>query len=265
MYIYLLLYLNMKTSPQLTATGRCTLKIMGGGKWLFSIRKPFLLLIFLISSAISLNAQNKVIDHLKFRLNITYNDSVKASILDSLSMYNMFFYHGADSTFSYCQEYINKAIQLPDKKYLILAYARLSFFYSNVGQYRESLSTALKGLNLSEQYHNQDYLSALYYDLAWCYVDLNDNTDGLKNALDGIGYLKQNKDPFFDQALHLYGLTGFCYQNLGKNDSAVFYYKKMSSMVPASKELETLRKLLTTTIGPVTIYLLPNNINKRIC
>jgi two-component system NtrC family sensor kinase len=199
--------------------------------------KRFLLTIFLITSAIMLFAQNATINRLKYRLHAATDDSVKASILDSLSMYNLFFYHGADSTFSYCQEYINKAIQLPDKKYLILAYARLSFYYSNVGQYKESLSTALKGLNLSEQYHNKDYLSALYYDLTWCYFDLNDNSEALKNALRGISYLKQNKDPFFDQALHLYGITGFCYQNLGKTDDAVFYYKKMSSAVPSSKEL----------------------------
>jgi two-component system NtrC family sensor kinase len=199
--------------------------------------KRFLLTIFLVTSAIVLFAQNATINKLKYRLHTATDDSVKASILDSLSMYNMFFYHGSDSTFKYCQEYINKAIQLPDKKYLILAYARLSFFYSNVGQYRESLSTALKGLNLSEQYHNQDYLSALYYDLTWSYIELNYTSEALKNALYGISHLKQNKDPFFDQALHLYGIAGLCYENLGKADSAVFYYKKMDAVLSTSKEL----------------------------
>ncbi len=199
--------------------------------------KRFLLTIFLVTSAMVLFAQNATINKLKYRLHTATDDSVKVSILDSLSMYNMFFYHGADSTFSYCQEYINKAIQLPDKKQLILAYARLSFFYSNVGQYKESLSAALKSLNLSEQYHNRDYLSSIYYDLTWAYINLNDNKEALKNALHGISYLKQNKDPFFDQALHLYGITGLCYQNIGKADSAVFYYEKMGSVVSASKEL----------------------------
>ena len=199
--------------------------------------KRFLLTIFLITSAMLLFAQNATINRLKYRLRTATNDSVKVSILDSLSMYNMFFYHGADSTFSYCHEYINKAFQLPDKKYFILAYARLSFCYNNVTQYKETLSTALKTLNLAEQYHNQDYLSAIYYDLTWAYLNLNDNREALKNALRGISYLKRNKDPFFDQALHLYGITGLCYQNLGKGDSALFYYKKMGSLVPASKEL----------------------------
>jgi signal transduction histidine kinase len=199
--------------------------------------KRFLLTIFLITPAIVLFAQNATINKLKYRLHTAINDSARVSILDSLSMYNMFFYHGSDSTLNYCNQYINKAFQLPDKKYLVLGYARLSFYYSNVTQYKESLSAALKGLNLAEQYHNQDYLSAIYYDLTWAYLNLNDNKEALKNALHGISYLKQNKDPFFDQALHLYGITGLCYQNLGKADSAFVYYKKMNSVVSTSKEL----------------------------
>src|ERR1700744_2306491 len=199
--------------------------------------KRFFLTIFLVTFAIGLFAQNATINRLKNRLHAATTDSARVEILDSLSMYNMFFYHGADSTLSYCHQYINKAIQLPDKKYLILAYARLSFFYNNITQYKETLSTALKALNLSEQYHNQDYLSAIYYDLAWAYLNLNDNKEALKNALLGISYLKQNKDPFFDQALHLYGITGACYQDLGKADSALLYYKKMDAVLPVSKEL----------------------------
>jgi two-component system NtrC family sensor kinase len=197
--------------------------------------KRFLLTICLVTLVMVLFAQNATLNRLKYRLHTATDDSVKASILDSLSMYDMFFYN-SDSTLSYCQQYINKAFQLPGKKYLILAYARLSFYYSNIAQYKEALSTALKGLNLSEQYNNQDYLSALYYDLTICYQNLNDNQEALKDALIGINYLKQSKDPFFDQALHLYGSAGTCYQYVGKADSAVFYYKKMNPEVSVSKE-----------------------------
>ncbi len=199
--------------------------------------KRFLITIFLVVSAIGVYAQNATINKLKLRLHAAKNDSTKLLILDSLSMYNMFFYHGSDSTLNYCNDYINTAFRLPDKKYIILAYSRLSFYYSNVAQYKESLSAALKGLNLAEQYHNRDYLSALYYDLTWAYSSLNDNTEALKNARRGISYLRRDKDPFFDEALHLYGITGLCYQDLGKADSAVFYYRKMNSVVSASKEL----------------------------
>ena len=199
--------------------------------------KRILLTIFLVTAVIALFAQNATLNRLKNRLHAATDDSVRVKVLDSLSMYNMFFYHGADSTFKYCQDYINTAIQLPEKKYLILAYARLGFYYFTVSQYKESLSAALKGLNLAEQYNNQDYRSALYYDLTWCYENLNETKQALRYAFLGIHYLKQNKDPFFDQAVHLYGLTGLCYQDLGKADSALFYYKKMGAAATTSKEL----------------------------
>src|ERR1700753_2196913 len=106
--------------------------------------KRLFLTILIALATITLFAQNATINRLKNEIHAATTDSVKLSKLDSLSMYNMFFYHGADSTFKYCQEYINKAIQLPDKKYLMLAYARLSFYYNNITQYKETLSTALK-------------------------------------------------------------------------------------------------------------------------
>ena len=110
--------------------------------------------------------QNETIDRLRQKLSTELTDTGKCQVLDSLSMYNMFFNHVSDSTFSYCNEYINVAFRIPDKKYLALAYARLSFYYNNTGKYKEALNMALKGLNLSDQYHIRDYLSALYYDIA---------------------------------------------------------------------------------------------------
>jgi tetratricopeptide (TPR) repeat protein len=56
------------------------------------------------------------------------------------------------------------------------------------------------------------------------------------NALRGISNLPFNKDPFFDQALHLYGIIGNIYLDARKADSALFYYKKMDAIVAVSKE-----------------------------
>jgi signal transduction histidine kinase len=163
-------------------------------------------------------------------------DSAKLSVLDSLSMYNMFFYHKPDSTFYYCNDYINKAFQAGDKKHLALAYARLSFYYTNTGQIKESLSAALKGMDIAQQYHIKEYLSALDYDLAWSYGNLGDEPQALKSAFNGVAALKENKDPFFDQALHLYGMIGFTYSNMNKLDSAAKYLKKMDLLAISSKE-----------------------------
>jgi hypothetical protein len=148
----------------------------------------------------------------------------------------MFFSPQSDSTFYYCNQYISQAVQLADKRYLILSYARLSFYYTCTGQYKESLSAGLKGLDLSEKHHNEDYLSALYYDLTWSYNNLGEPREGLKSGLTGVTYLKQNKDRFFDQRLHLYGLIAYSYTNLDENGFALLYLKKMSGVALTSKE-----------------------------
>ena len=198
--------------------------------------KRLLFILFIVTSAIYCQSQNSTINRLKTKLINTNNKYIKASVLDSLSMYNMFFNHKSDSTFYYCNESIKLAVQLQDKRPLILSYARLSFYYNNTGQYKECLGAALKGLDLSDKYHVEDYLSALYYDLTWAYNNLGEPREALKSGFKGVAYLKQNKDPFFDQRLHLYGLIAYSYTNLIKNDSAVRYLRKMDTVAATSTE-----------------------------
>ena len=146
--------------------------------------KRILLIGFLLLSVLASRAQNITIERLKNKLALAKSDTSRCMILDSLSMYNMFFNNRSDSTLSYCNEYINTAFKIPDKKYLILAYGRLSFYYNNTGLYKESLSMALKGLDLAEQYHIQDYLSVLYYDLSWFYLNSDDFKEGLVSVFE---------------------------------------------------------------------------------
>ena len=199
--------------------------------------KCSVILFSLFLSVLTISAQNTTIRRLRNKLESEISDTGRCKILDSLSMYNMFFNNRSDSTLSYCNEYINTAFLIPDKKYLVLAYARISFYYNNTGQYKESLSMTLKGLDLAEQYHVQDYMSVLYYDLSWFYSNSDNFKEGLKSALKGIAFLKFNKDPFFNQALHLYGITGEFYLDNNKEDSALFYYHRMDSISAASTEL----------------------------
>ena len=182
------------------------------------------------------SAQNPTIERLQSKLGSNIPDSTRCQILDSLSMYTMFFTPRFDSTFGYCEKGINTAFPLPDKKYLILAYARLSFYYSNAALYKECLDVTYKGLDLAEQYHVPDYLSVLYYDLGWFYISINNYPEALAPVLKGISYLKFNKDPFFDQALHLYGMAGEIYQGMNKEDSALYYYRRMDSVAGISAE-----------------------------
>ncbi len=198
--------------------------------------KQSIFIILILLNINSVMSQNLTISRLRNKLRTDMTDSAKCMTLDSLSMYNMFFNDKEDSTFYYCNEYINTAFAIPDKKYLALAYARLSFYYNNTGRYKETLEMALKGLDLSERYHIKDYLSALYYDLAWVYSNLDDYREALNNSLRGLANLAFNKDPFFDQALHLYGIIGQIYLEKNNEDSALFYYKKMDAVAAASKE-----------------------------
>jgi two-component system NtrC family sensor kinase len=199
--------------------------------------KRYTIIFFVFISILTVSAQNTTIERLRIKLGSEISDTSRCKTFDSLSMFNMFFTDRSDSTLNYCNEYVKTAFQIPDKKYLILAYARLSFYFNNIGQYKESLNTAFKGLDLSEQYHIQDYLSVLYYNLSWFYLNSNDSKEGLASALKGIAFLKFNKDPFFDQALHLYGITGNLYLNLNKMDSALIYYGQMDSIAANSTEL----------------------------
>jgi tetratricopeptide (TPR) repeat protein len=141
--------------------------------YIYLMKQPEFIILILLNS-ISVMSQNPTINRLQNKLRTDTTDSAKCMTLDSLSMYNMFFSGKSDSTFYYCNEYISNAFAIPDKKYLALAYARISFYYNNTGRYKESLEMALKGLDLSEQYQIKDYLSPLYYDLAWVYFNLDD-------------------------------------------------------------------------------------------
>jgi two-component system, NtrC family, sensor kinase len=198
--------------------------------------KGWVLVLFLFPGVFMASAQHVTIERLKNKLRSETSDTARCMILDSLSMYNMFFGTQPDSTLAYCNEYVKTAFQVPDKKYLILAYARLSFYYTNASLFREGLDVALKGLELSDQHNIRDYLSILYYDIGWYYISIGNSKEGLEPALKGVAFLPFDKDPFFDETLHLYGMVGNAYLDINKTDSALIYYKRLDSVSNVSSE-----------------------------
>ncbi len=194
-----------------------------------------LIIISLFIHSISYS-QDATINRLKQKLTTSTTDSSKSSTLDSLSMYSLFFSNQPDSTYHYANEFINYAFTLKNKKYLILAYARMGFYYINVTQLKAALDISLKGIALSEEYNIPDYLSALYYNLAWVYHNLNDSKEALLNAHKGIAFLKDNKDKFYDQALHINGIIGNILLDSDKTDSAFLYFKLVDSIASVSRE-----------------------------
>jgi two-component system, NtrC family, sensor kinase len=197
-------------------------------------------IVFIFAFLICLNsarAQNETTDRLKQKLTYATTDSVKAITLDSLGMYYMFFTSYSDSAAWYTNEFVKYAFTLPNKKWLVLAYARMGFYYINISQYKAALDISLKGLNLSDQLNLPDYLSSLYYNRAWVYSNLGDGNEALRSAFKGISHLKDDKDGFYDQPLHLYGILGSTYLYRGKPDSARYYFNKVDSIAARSREL----------------------------
>ena len=184
----------------------------------------------------STHAQDNIISNLEKKLSTAQNDTIKANTLDSLSMYYMFFTNKYDSCFYYLNKYVDFSFNLKDKKYLVLAYARLGFYYLNTSQYNAGLNISLKGLQLSEQYGINDYISTLYYDISFIYYSLGDSALSIQNAFKGVLAFANNKDPFYDIPLHLYGHISNIYADGSNRDTALVYLHRLDSAVTVSKE-----------------------------
>ena len=198
--------------------------------------KLFVLIsMFLLGNSIA-NSQDGTFNRLKQKLTTSTTDSSKSSTLDSLSMYYLFFSNQPDSTYHYANEFVNYAFKLENKKYLILAYARMGFYYINTTQFKAALDISLKGIALSEEYNIHDYLSALYYNMAWVYYNLHDSKEAMLNANKGIAFLKDSKDKFYDQALHINGIIGNILLDSAKTDSAFILFKRVDSIASVSVE-----------------------------
>jgi two-component system, NtrC family, sensor kinase len=219
------------------------------------LKKGFIIVICLGGTFMLRAQQLDVIDRLKHRLSIVSDENTRISTLDSLTMYYFFFSYKADSVSFYGKEFINYAITLENKRPLILAYARMGFYYVNTGQLTSSLDISLKGIRLSEEYHIPDYLSALYQNIAWVYMNLDDDTSALKSCLEGIRYLPFNKDSVVDQRLHLNGQLLTMYAN-NTSDSAYYYSRMVDSLASVSSELAA-REFASFFI--IQFYLKKNN------
>ena len=182
------------------------------------------------------HAQSNPVANLKNKLASNDNDTVKAYTLDSLSMYYLFFTKKFDSSFYYLNQSVNIGFKLKDKKYLVLAYARLGFYYLNNTQLNAGLDISVKGLQLAEQNNITDYSSTLYYDISFIYANLGDSALSMQNALKGAQALTNNKDPFYDIPLHLYGHISSIYANGGNSNLALKYLHLTDSAVAISKE-----------------------------
>jgi two-component system, NtrC family, sensor kinase len=191
----------------------------------------------IISGISAVRAQNTDLRELDWKLTHATSDTVKAFALDSLSMYYFFYSDRQDSAFYYINKSINNAFTLKDKRFLILAYARLGFYYLNTAQINAGLTICFKGIQLAEQYNINDYTATLYYDISFLYYSLGDSALSMENAQKSVQAFGDNKDPFYDIPLHVYGHISNIYADGHRIDSALYYLNLTSVAEKSSKEL----------------------------
>jgi signal transduction histidine kinase len=199
--------------------------------------KHIIFITAFLATIYSVNAQQQTISSLRNKLTLPADDETKGYTLDSLAMYYLFFTNKTDSSYYYIHESIDWAFTLKDKRFLILAYERLGFYYVCTSQLQAAIEISLKGVKLAETNHVKDYLSALYYNLSWVYGNLGDLGFQLQYACKAIPYLKDSRDPFMDQPIHVYGIISAGYLYSDKPDSAFYFLEKMRVILPGSKEL----------------------------
>ena len=192
----------------------------------------FLLVVFFVNAQ-----QQETINNLRDKLTVSSDDNIKGLTLDSLATYYLFFTNKPDSSYYYINKSIDWAFNLKDKRFLILAYGRMGFYYVCTSQLKAAIEISLKGIKLSESNRIKDYLSALYYNLSWVYSNLNDLGFQLNYGHKAIAYLQDSKDPFMDQPIHVFGILSAGYLFSNKPDSAFYFLEKMHSRLESSKEL----------------------------
>ncbi len=199
--------------------------------------KRIVIIATLFLNSFLANAQQGSINNLKYKLSVSATDTEKIATLDSLAMNYLFFSTRPDSAFYYINEFVNIAFRLRDKKYLILSYSRMGFYYILTSQLKASMDITLKGITLSEENNITDHLSALYYNLGWVYTSLGNTEMKMKYANMARAQLKNSRDPFFDQPVHILGQIGSTYLFNHMSDSALYYLKIVDSLADNSKEL----------------------------
>jgi two-component system NtrC family sensor kinase len=180
--------------------------------------------------------KRETIDFLLGEVRQANNDQTKLRIMDSLSMYYLYFSTQTDSSLFYSNESINIALPLEDKRYLILAYARRANYFWQKTNLKAALENSFQGIQLSKELNIPDYLSTHYRNIISIYGQYANDEQTIKNTAYYLEYLKYSKDPFYDQKISSLLFTGNAYQIKKKYDSAYLYYTKAYAASIGSKD-----------------------------
>ncbi len=180
--------------------------------------------------------KQETINFLLDELKQATNDQNRLRIMDSLSMYYLYFSTQTDSSLIYSNQSINIAFSLEDKSYLILAYARRANYFWQKTNLKAALESSFQGIQLSKELNIPDYLSTHYDNIISIYGQYANDEQTIKNTAYHLEYLKYSKDPFFDQKLLSLLNMGYAYTIKKKYDSAYLYLTKAYAASIGSKD-----------------------------
>jgi two-component system NtrC family sensor kinase len=180
--------------------------------------------------------RQETINFLLDELKQATNEQIRLRIMDSLSMYYLYFSTQTDSSLFYSDASINIAFPLEDKRYLILAYARRANYFWQKTNLKAALENSFQGIQLSKEYRIPDYLSTHYDNIIRTYGQYANDEQTFKNTALQKEYLKYSKDPFFDQKLLSLINVGYAHSMKKKHDSAYFYLTKAYAASKGSKD-----------------------------
>jgi signal transduction histidine kinase len=170
--------------------------------------------------------KQETINFLLDELKQSTNDQNRLRIMDSLSMYYLYFSTQTDSSLFYSNASINIAFPLEDKRYLILAYARRANYFWQKTNLKAALENSFQGIQLSKDLNIPDYLSTHYNNIISIYGQYANDEQIIKNTAYQVEYVKYSKDPIYDQKLSSLLNIGYVHQIKKKHDSAYLYFTK---------------------------------------
>jgi two-component system NtrC family sensor kinase len=209
------------------------------------------LFIALLTSSAKLKAQNTTITRLRGELAVVNADNSRFSILDSLSIYYLFCSDKIDSSYFYCNQSIQKAFPLADKRPLILAYARMGAYFFYAAKYGAAIQILNKAIKLSQQVNYDGYLSYANLIAAQVYIFLDEFNKASPCLEKARASLKYSTDPFYNIPAQTFLAYAYYYLFSTKWTSGLYYLSKVNNCLHDKTDLATEDEYLE---GMVTAY-----------
>ncbi|OYZ48014.1 MAG: hypothetical protein B7Y15_12820, partial [Bacteroidetes bacterium 24-39-8] len=193
----------------------------------------YLFLLGFLLNQLSVFAQNRQIDSLQQRLQLTKLDSNRVIILDSIA-YAYSLSQPAKGILV-AQEAADLAQKIGYSDGLLKSLQFMANSYNNQGDYNKALEIFLKQLAFSEKSNNGYYMAFSLMNIGIIYTQQANYTHALPYYLKSDSIIKVNK--ITQLAYFSYQNLGDIYDRLNQNDSAFAYYSKAFQKANEKKDI----------------------------